>query len=204
MITCTLNSVDLTFETHPALFSPQHIDTGTLAMLSCVSFQENDKVLDLGCGYGVVGILAAKLIGADKVVMVDDDERAVTYAQKNAERNQVPGIAVYRSDGLKDIDDAGFTLILSNPPYHADFSVAKAFIEKGFNRLALHGRMVMVTKRDTWYRNRLAAIFGGVRVAQVEGYFVFTAEKRSMSYANKEKTPKTPPAKHKKKGAYKV
>jgi len=83
------------------------------------------------------------------------------------------------------MDEKDFTLILSNPPYHEDFSVAKAFIEKGFNRLAMNGRLFMVTKREVWYRNKLTAIFGGVRVFRIEDYFVFMAEKRGMTYANK-------------------
>ena len=85
---------------------------------------------------------------------------------------------------LDSLDEAGFDLILSNPPYQSDFSVAKRFIEKGFNRLKVGGRMMMVTKRLDWYRNRLRAVFGGVRVEQVDGYFVFTAERRSLSYAS--------------------
>ncbi|NCU26429.1 methyltransferase, partial [Candidatus Nomurabacteria bacterium] len=79
----------------------------------------------------------------------------------------------------------GYTLILSNPPYHTDFSVAKHFIEKGFNRLVLGGRMVMVTKRRDWYRNKFIAVFGGVSIREKDGYFVFAAEKRSSSYAGR-------------------
>lgn len=67
-----------------------------------------------------------------------------------------------QSDGLKNIPEAGFTLILSNPPYHTDFSVAKEFIEDGFCKLLVGGKMLMVTKRLDWYRNRLSAVFGGI------------------------------------------
>jgi len=154
-------------------------------MLSCVSFSEADKVLDLGCGYGVVGIYAAMLIGAQHVTMTDIDETAIAVAKENARLNGVPDVRIFQSDGFKSIDDAGYTIILSNPPYHADFSVAKHFIEKGFNRLVIGGRLVMVTKRKEWYKNKLAAIFGGVSVREIGGYFVFIAEKRSPSYAKK-------------------
>lgn len=197
MIHAVIKDVELTFNTSPKLFSPLTVDKGTLVMLSCVEFAPTDKVLDLGCGYGVVGILAAKLISEDKVVLVDIQPEAVEQAKENASLNGVDGVKVFLSDGVMDMDEKDFSIILSNPPYHEDFNVAKAFIEKGFNRLALNGRMVMVTKRDTWYRNKLTAIFGGVRVYQVDGYFVFIAEKRSLSYANKEK--KIMKQKHKKK-----
>lgn len=74
---------------------------------------------------------------------------------------------------------------LSNPPYHTDFRVAKHFIEKGFNRLAIGGKMVMVTKRRDWYKRKLIAIFGGVQIREVDGYYVFLSEKRSAVYAGK-------------------
>jgi len=116
--------------------------------------------------------------------MTDIDPVAVETARRNAERNSVSDLKSVVSDGLKSIDDAGYTLILSNPPYHTDFSVAKHFIEKGFNRLAIGGRMVMVVKRKGWYAKKLTAIFGGVKATEQDGYVVLTAEKRQPQYAN--------------------
>lgn len=153
-------------------------------MLSQAEFGEGDRVLDLGCGYGVVGILAAKLIGPENVVMTDQDERAVELAKENAALNGVGDVVVHQSDGFKGLSESDFTLILSNPPYHTDFAVPKEFIEKGFNRLRIGGRMMMVTKRKDWYKNKLITIFGGVKIAEIDGYYVFAAEKRSMRYAN--------------------
>lgn len=95
------------------------------------------------------------------------------------------GAHVCVSDGFRDVDASGFDLILSNPPYQADFSVAKGFIEKGFNRLKIGGRLYMVTKRREWYRNKMIAVFGGVEIRETDGYFVFIAERRSLKYANR-------------------
>jgi 16S rRNA (guanine1207-N2)-methyltransferase len=185
MLSIELNGVAMRFETSPALFSPQGLDAGTRAMLERARFGPEDKLLDLGCGWGFVGVYAAKCAGEERVTMADIDPEAVRLAKENAARNGVPGVRVLQSDGFQGIDDAGYTLILSNPPYHADFSVAKRFIEKGFNRLALGGRLMMVTKRRPWYQNKLTAIFGGVSVAEAGGYFIFTAEKRRATYANR-------------------
>jgi len=185
MFATEINGIPLCFETAPSLFSPNEVDAGTRAMLECAEFLSEDKVLDLGCGYGPVGIYAAKLIGETRVTMCDIAPQAVTLAKRNTELNSVPGVRVLESDGFRGIDDAGYTLILSNPPYHTDFSVAKHFIEKGFNRLAIGGRLMMVTKRRDWYKNKLAAIFGGVRVREIDGYYVMTAEKRGPNYAKK-------------------
>jgi len=179
----TLLGVPLRFETAEALFSPDRVDAGTQTMLRHVTFSPEDKVLDLGCGYGAVGIYAAKRIGAARVTMTDIDPLAVQLAKANAGLNGVPNVRVLQSDAFNGIDDTGYTLILCNPPYHEDFGVARRFIEKGFNRLALGGRMVLVVKRRLWYENKLRAIFGGAPVEKTGGYFVMTAEKRLESYA---------------------
>ena len=188
MFSTTINGISLKFETAPTLFSPGDIDAGTRAMLQCAALSPQDKVLDLGCGWGPVGIYAAKLVGEAHVTMCDIDPLAVQLSISNAALNGVPGARVLQSDGLRGLDDAGYTLILSNPPYHTDFSVAKHFIEKGFNRLAVGGKMMLVTKRLDWYRNKLAAIFGGVSVREIDGYYVMTAEKRGREYAGKGKS----------------
>ena len=177
----------LILETREGLFSPEHADRGTMAMLSTVDFRPGLRVMDLGCGCGIVGITAAKKCGAENVVMSDLDPNAVEAARENAVSNDVEGVKIIVSDGFDSVEETGFDLILSNPPYQTDFAVAKKFIEKGFNRLRLGGKMVMVTKRLDWYRNKLKAIFGGVRVQQIDGYYVFTAERRSVSYAKKKK-----------------
>lgn len=152
-------------------------------MLSVVEFHPDDKVLDLGCGYGVVGILAAKLTGPANVVMVDNDPAAVALARENVEINNAHGVGVVLSEGFLDLSETDFTLILSNPPYHADFSVPKHFIHKGFNRLRIGGRMYMVAKRQLWYRNKLTSIFGGAKVRKIDAYSVFECVKRRTTYA---------------------
>ena len=190
----------LEIETTEGLFSPRGADAGTLSMVSAVELESGQKLLDLGCGAGLVGIAAAKVLGEESVWMTDVDSAAVRCAAENAKRNGVENVHLCCGDALDAVDASGFDWILSNPPYHADFSVAKKFIEKGFNRLKLGGKLVMVVKRELWYRNKLTAIFGGVRMQEIGGYFVFTAEKRSERYAPpKPKAPKTPPSASKKK-----
>jgi 16S rRNA (guanine1207-N2)-methyltransferase len=173
------------FETRPGLFSPASLDAGTLAMLGLARFDEDDKVLDLGCGYGLVGVTVALEIGPNRVWMLDVDPTAVACARRNLVLNGVAGAKVVESDGFRGLSEIGFTKILCNPPYHADFSVAKHVIEKGFNRLVVGGALWMVTKREAWYRNKLTAIFGGVRVHAADGYVVFEAVKKSANYAGK-------------------
>lgn len=187
MIATRMKDVDLIFETAPSLFSPNSIDSGTLAMLSVIDFMPCDRVLDLGCGYGVVGILAGKLIGEENVIMCDVSEQAIEYAKINSRINHVPNIEIRLSDGYENIKEKDFTLILSNPPYHADFSVPKHFIEMGLKKLVKGGKLIMVTKRLDWYKNKLTSVFGGVKVYEINGYYVFVAEKRDQAAKKKAK-----------------
>ena len=174
-----INGIEIICETGEYYFSPKGVDRGTRLMLETVPVAACDKVLDLGCGYGVVGIYAAKKLGGENVVMCDILEDAVALSEANLTRNGIDGVRVLQSDGLRNIEDRDFTLILSNPPYHTDFSVAKEFIEDGFKKLKVGGRMALVTKRLDWYRNKLTSVFGGVKVFEAEDYYIFLSEKRA-------------------------
>jgi len=183
MIEVSIKDVKLFLTTDPRLFSPKAPDSGTMLMLQHTDLQREDQVLDLGCGYGLVGIYAASIIPGSHVYMADIDPTAVEISTENLAVNGISGVTVLQSDAYDSIDKNDFTVILSNPPYHTDFAVAKSFIEKGFNRLAIGGRMYMVTKRRDWYKNKLISIFGGVRIWEENGYFVFMAQKKTGSYA---------------------
>ncbi|MCR5805066.1 MAG: methyltransferase [Clostridia bacterium] len=188
MYKAVFNDKEITVETKVSLFSPNEADRGTLSMLRHVEFTPDMKVLDLGCGAGIVS-LAACCFGVDphNIVMTDIDPVASSVSLENMKRNGFDGAVVVTGDGLTNVPGSGFDLILSNPPYHTDFKVAKTFIEKGFNRLKIGGKMYMVTKRKDWYKNKLIAIFGGVKIFEDDGYFVFEAQKRNENYAPKKR-----------------
>ena len=189
MFTTNINSIPLSFKTEKTLFSPEHADKGTLSMLNKTTFSmsSDEKVLDLGCGYGIVGIYIAKIIGAQKVYMLDSNPIAVSVAKENAILNGVCEITTIKSNGFEELDQKDFTMILSNPPYHSDFSIAKSFIEKGFNRLSVGGRFFMVTKRRDWYEKKMTAIFGGVKIYDEDDYFIFESIKKSITRKDKSK-----------------
>lgn len=178
MIVYRNNEMELKFQTNDKVFSPKAIDAGTISMLSKVDFVPTDKVLDLGCGYGFVGIYAGQFICSSQVTMSDISDDALRLAKENIALNNVNGIKVVKSNGLDNIDDSGFTLILANPPYHEDFSVPKNYIEKGYKKLAVGGKMYLVTKRKEWYKKKLITVFGGTKIHEINGYYVFVAEKK--------------------------
>jgi 16S RNA G1207 methylase RsmC len=188
MINFEINNIKLQFKTSDIVFSPSSIDRGTLAMLSVLQFKQEDKVLDLGCGYGFVGIYTAKTTCGNNVVMCDVSREAIQLAKINARLNGINKIKIVQSDGLDNITEEDFTIILSNPPYHVDFSVPKKFIEQSYKKLSMGGRIYMVTKRKEWYKNKLISVFGGVKIKEIDGYFVFIAEKKEKKKERKIKS----------------
>lgn len=176
---------DFIFNTLDTLFSYKQIDVGTIQMIESVKLQPDSKVLDLACGYGVVGIWAAHTIGSERVVMSDINVDALKMAEENVKANNLRHIQIVHSNGFENIHDTDFALVMSNPPYHTDFSVAKDFIEGSHRHLQKGGCLVMVTKRFEWYKNKIKSVFGGVRWTESNGYFVFRAEKRDFKKVDK-------------------
>ncbi|MFZ4846754.1 class I SAM-dependent methyltransferase [Enterococcus casseliflavus] len=189
MLAIRYDELSLEFETNENVFSPKGLDAGTKAMLKEAVINEQDRILDLGCGYGFVGIYLAKRYPEAAVTMTDISANAIGLTTKNAQRNEVaPEIVL--SEGFKEISDKTFDVILSNPPYHVDFSVPKEFIEQAYRQLALNGKLYMVTKRRKWYENKIRSVFGYVKVTEIEGYYVFYAEKREKKPLVKKKEKK--------------
>ena len=186
----TIEGRELAFDTLPTLFSPSAPDRGSAAMLRHVSVTSEDKALDLGCGWGFVSASLC-LAGAGKVFACDIDPDAVKTAGGNFEKLGL-NVHLTVSDGLDAVEPRDFTLILSNPPYQTDFAVAKKFIAGSYAHLAMGGKLVMVTKRLDWYKNRLISVFGGVHIDEDDGYYVFTAEKRPRVKKAEDKKEKAP------------
>ncbi|MEN8904850.1 MAG: methyltransferase [Clostridiales bacterium] len=177
---------NIIFNANKKLFSPNHADKGTLLMLKNIDLKYDYKVLDLGCGYGLVGIAIAKVIGGINVYMVDKDELAIESSRINSFENGVSNVNIKLGESPVVFDIKNFSLILCNPPYHSDFSTAKIFIEKGFQQLKNGGRMIFVVKRLNWYKNKLKSVFGGVKIIKEDNYYILISEKRNLPNKSKE------------------
>ena len=115
-ITVELLRQTLRFLTDTGVFSKTTVDYGSQVLLNTLDFQQGERLLDVGCGYGPLGIALAKAQGLD-VTMIDINQRAVALAQKNAEKNGVKA-QIFQSN-LYDNVTGTFQHIISNPPIRA-------------------------------------------------------------------------------------
>lgn len=162
----------LSVQVMPGVFSPRSLDPGTREMLSLIAARPGQRFLNLGCGAGVVSLVASRAWGC-QVTAVDVSARALRLTRLNA-----PEAEVIASDGFSALHGRQFDLIASNPPYHTDFAVAKGFIEGAYRRLAPTGWLYLVVKRAGWYVQKVRTVFGGCRAVEREGYVILAAEKR--------------------------
>src|SRR5580658_6907443 len=109
MYRASIGGHELRFETAPSLFSPAGLDDGTAAMLARAALKSGDKVLDLGCGYGPVGVYAAMITDPAAVWLTDVDPLAVEYARRNLRLNAIAGATALVSDGFRELRETGFT-----------------------------------------------------------------------------------------------
>ncbi len=141
-----LRDVPFTFYSTWGLFSPEQIDEGTTLLLNEIEVKRNETILDLGCGYGPIGLTMAKLSPGGNVHLVDKDFVAIECAKKNAAVNNISNCKIYLSNGFSHIPkDMRFDTIASNLPAKASkefywilFNDAKQYLKPG-------GKLYVVT-----------------------------------------------------------
>ena len=172
------------FLTASGVFSKKRLDLGTRVLIESMILPEEGLVLDIGCGYGAVGIAAATFNPKLHVIMVDVNERAVWLAKQNLELNNVTNAEVRKGYLYKPVENKLFNCILSNPPVSAGMPTVKAIIAEAPNHMAAKATFQMVVRSKIWGK-RLRTIFeenfGNVRVSAIKsGYRVLMAEKHKL------------------------
>jgi len=179
--------INLKFKTASGMYSPKKLDVGSIVHIEHAIIRNKDKVLDLGCGYGAVGITIKKLYPLSSVVMVDINERAVKYAKENAALNKVKA-EVFQSDVFENVKDKDFNTILLNPPVNAGLKVCYKMIGGSFEHLKLGGTLQTVLRpREGGARliNKMKSVFGNVKILGSKSiYEVWISKKESSEPAS--------------------
>ena len=145
VVPARLRGREWTFWTDRGVFSYERVDPGTELLVETMEVLPDDIVLDWGCGYGVIGIVAGWLARNGKVYMVEPNVRAAALAMKNAIVNGVFNAKVWAGYGLEALKpNVKFTLVLSNPPFRAGLRVIRAMLEECNEHLAPGGRIYLV------------------------------------------------------------
>ncbi len=170
------------FLTDRGVFSYGRVDRGTRLLLEALEVGPRDEVLDLGCGYGVVGVVAATLAPEGKVVMVDVNARAVELARENARRHGLGNVEVLEGDLYGPVAGRRFDVIVTNPPIRAGRAVVRALVEGAVRHLKPHGRFYLVARTAQGAKTlgkMVAEVFGQVEeVERGGGYRVYRATGR--------------------------
>ncbi|MCD6365174.1 MAG: methyltransferase [Planctomycetes bacterium] len=137
---------ELTFRSTWGLFSPRRIDDGSYLLVKHADIQPDDVTLDIGCGYGAIGIAVAKLSPGGRVHMVDKDFIAVDYAARNAEINGLSNCEVYLSNAFSHVDgDVAFNNVVANLPAQVGKEMLSIILRDAKMRLRPGGRLYVVT-----------------------------------------------------------
>ncbi|MFP3984821.1 MAG: class I SAM-dependent methyltransferase [Candidatus Bathyarchaeia archaeon] len=169
------------FLTASSVFSRKSVDQGTRLLIESMILPEKGCVLDLGCGYGPVGIAAAVFNPKLHVVMVDVNQRAVWLAKENAKRNNVDNVEVHQGFLYESVENTKFNVILCNPPISAGMETVTSILANAPDHLHKNGLFQLVIKSKIGgkrFLNQLEKTFGNAQVlSKKSGYRVLISEK---------------------------
>jgi len=180
-ITVTIRGRPFLFQTDSSVFSREGLDRGTELLLEAIEVGPCESILDLGCGYGVIGIVAAHLSQGGHVILTDVNERAAALARANLVANGTRNAEVRIGDVYAPIDDLVFDHILCNPPIRAGRVVVDRIISEAPSHLLDGGSLWLVARTrqgaDT-LRLRMTKAFDGADVVKRgSGYKVLRSVK---------------------------
>ena len=166
------------FLTDAGVFSKKMIDFGSQVLLSCLSFQQGESILDVGCGYGPLGLSLVKAQGIH-ATMVDVNTRALDLAQKNADLNQVEA-KIFQSN-VYDQVEGSFDHIISNPPIRAGKKVVHEVLSGSFDHLNPGGDLTIVIQKKQGApsaKAKMEEVFGNCEILKKDkGYYILRSEK---------------------------
>ena len=175
LIKSRLRGREYTFVSGSGVFSFRRIDNGTRTLVEAMELPEEGSVLDLGCGYGVIGIVAATMCPKLQVTLTDINSRATSLAKENVARMSLTNVTVSTGDLYESVRDREFNVIVCNPPVSAGMTrTVKPIVEGATDHLVEGGSIQMVihwNKGGRMLAGYLEDSFGGFEVLARKGGF---------------------------------
>jgi len=181
-LACTFQGKDYTFTVDNGVFSKREIDEGTIVLLKAIAKEDplSGRMLDLGCGYGVIGIILKGMYPDLEVTAADVNPRAVELTVLNSTRNAVK-VSALVSDGFAGLASSKFDSIVTNPPIRAGKKTIYRLFEEAYAHLEDNGVFYAVIRRDQGAEsamNKLAEVFGSCDlIDRKRGYWVLRCVK---------------------------
>lgn len=177
-----LRNHHFTFTTDRSVFSRRGVDFGSKLLLETfVAPKIKGPVLDVGCGYGPIGLSIARSYPGRIVHMIDINERALRLAEKNARDNEVANVKIYYSHLFENVVENHFAAIVTNPPIRAGKKTVHTIFLESYSHLQKEGELWVVIQKKQGApsaRKKLEEIFGNVDVVRREkGFFIFRSIK---------------------------
>ena len=168
----------MTFLTDAGVFSKKMVDFGSQLLLKCLEVNQGETVLDVGCGYGPLGLSLAKAYGV-RATMVDINNRALDLARQNAERNKVEA-TIFQSNIYEQVKGK-FDHVISNPPIRAGKQVVHEIIEKSKDFLEIGGDLTIVIQKKQGApsaKSKMEDVFGNCEILKKDkGYYILRSVK---------------------------
>ena len=172
-----LRGTELIFTTDAGVFSKGGVDFGSKLLIETMEIKPGYRVLDVGCGYGPIGLSAARLANPGVVTMVDVNERAVELARENAKTNNINNVEIIVSDLFEQVRGLTFDCILTNPPIRAGKETVHRIFELGWEHLVPGGELWVVIQKKQGAPSafvKLESLFTTVQdVAKSKGFHIF-------------------------------
>lgn len=176
-----LRGKTFTFLTDAGVFSKKGVDYGSKHLIETMELSENAKVLDVGCGYGPMGLSAAVMCPKGHVTMVDINERAVELSKENARRNGISNVTILQSDLLEQVKDLKFDAVLTNPPIRAGKETVHRIFVDAYDCLVDGGSLWVVIQKKQGAPSavkKMESLYSEVvEVSKDKGYRILKATK---------------------------
>ncbi len=179
MIKIEVQGVLKEFHSGSGVFSKDHLDNGSALLINAAQIKENQEVLDLGCGIGVVGICLKMLNPTIHLTLSDVNETAVALAAKNCHLHNIKGTEI-KSNLFENIKKE-FDTIVTNPPYVAGRKVCYQFIEESYKHLKKGGTLQLVARHQKggkMLEKHMEDVFGNVETLKKGSGFRVYMSKR--------------------------